>query len=100
MSTRVLRVSPVPDGATITFFTPSQYVLGTLRIVLNGQLYEPDDTKWGWTENTNQQFTMNTHTPRTGDELQAFYVEADTGAQIGVEGVIGSPYGPGECGWP
>jgi hypothetical protein len=99
-ATVVRRVSPTPDGATTTFFTPTQFVPGTLRIVLNGQLYEPDDMKWGWTENTVQQFTMDAHTPRNGDELQAFYVEADTGAQVGVEGVIGSPYGPGEGGWP
>ena len=87
----VQKLTPNPDGATRNFFTPSRYEPGSLRLIWNGQTYEPNDTKFGWSEVGDTEIELVT-APRTGDVLSAFYTDKDaTGAG---EGVKGSPFHP------
>jgi hypothetical protein len=73
------------------FVTPSRYVDTTLRVIWNGQVYEPDDDKWGWTELSDTEIETK-RAPRTGDVLQAFYKEKETTSVEDV--VVGSPFHP------
>jgi len=92
-NSKIIALSGDTNGANKSFGTPTKYVAGTLRVVWNGQVYEPDDTKWGWSETSDQ--TIETITaPRNGDVMQAFYQDKTAAGQIGVEGVKGSPFHP------
>lgn len=83
------------NGINAVFTTPTEFEAGSLRLVLNGQLYEPTDTKFGWSETGTNQITLTT-APRSGDVLQAFYRDLD-GVEVDPENVvIGSPFYPGE----
>ena len=85
------------DGVNQQFTTPTRYQAGRLRVFWNGQLAQPADGRWGWTELTDQSIQFDAQTPRVGDVIEAHYLEKDVAGQIGVEGVIGSPHAPGEC---
>lgn len=90
-SSILFRLNGNIDDINKTFTTPSTYVAGTLRVVWNGQVYEPDDERKGWTE-IDSGTIETTEAPRTGDVLQAFYVDP-TGDQPG-DVVKGSPFDP------
>jgi len=81
------------DGVNKVFETPTRFVAGTLRVVWNGQVYEPDDDKWGWTETSDVLIELK-QAPRTGDVIQAFYQDKDTAGQLGIDDVRGSPFHP------
>lgn len=85
-------LNPLPNDVTTVFNTPSKFVAGTVRVVQNGQVYEPDDTRKGWAEITDQTVQM-VEAPRAGDILQAFYMDADS-EHIGLDNVVGSPFDP------
>lgn len=87
-------LGPAPDGSNKVFTAPTKYVPGSFKLVWNGQVYEPDDTKHGWVENVDEQSVTLTNTPRIGDVLQAFYQD-----QTEIAGIVGvgSPFAPGEC---
>lgn len=79
------------DGVNRTFTTPTTYISGTLRVLWNGQSYEPDDDRKGWTEIDSS--TIETiEAPRTDDVLQAFYVMQD--GDVPSNQVKGSPFDP------
>lgn len=90
---RVLILAGTTDGVNTTFTTPSKYESGTIRVISNGSVYEANDTRKGWSEIDDQTIQLFA-APLAGDVLQAFYQEKNTGAQIGVEGVVGSPFHP------
>jgi len=77
------------DGVNQTFTTPTTFVPGTIRVMWNGQVYDKDDTRHGWTEPTSQSVTLTT-APRVGDVLQAFYQDATSAS--GGEGTSGGVY--------
>jgi hypothetical protein len=80
------------DNVNKIFTTDERYVPGTIRLIWNGQVYEADDTRHGWTEIDDQ--TVETdRPPRPSDELQAFYQNKDS-ETIGLENVVGSPFDP------
>jgi len=81
----------VTDGANRVFTAPSAFYIPSFRLIWNGQVYEPDDVRHGWSPLD----TLNIETfvaPRAGDVLQAFYKELTAGG--GDEIVIGSPFHP------
>ena len=80
------------NGVNKQFSTITKFVPGTIRVVQNGQVYEADDERKGWTELTDQTIEM-IEAPRTGDEMQAFYQDADS-EHLGLVNVIGSPFDP------
>jgi len=90
--TSILALAGVVDGANKAFVTPSRYVEETLRVIWNGQVYEPTDDVWGWTETSDTTIEMK-RAPRAGDVLQAFYKEKDTTVG-GEDNVVGSPFHP------
>jgi hypothetical protein len=79
----------VVDGINTTFTTPSNFVPGTSRIIINGQVYEPNDSEFGWSEIDNETIEL-TNAPLTGDVLQAFYQNLDTSSEL----LQGSPIDP------
>lgn len=91
---KVRALTPAPDGALVTFQTPTKYVPGSFRLVVNGSIYEPDDEAFGWVELANEiQITITT-APRVGDVLQGFYQDQDAAGQLGLDDVKGSPFHP------
>lgn len=90
---RIVALAGLVNGSNRSFTAPNKFEAGTLRVVWNGQVYESGDTRKGWTETTDQ-VIETTVAPRVGDVLQAFYQQKSTGEQIGVEGVVGSPFHP------
>lgn len=89
----IVEVAGLVNGVNKLFTTPDKFVATTLRVVWNGQVYEPGDSRWGWVELTDQSFETN-RAPRTNDVIQAFYEAKGDSGQIGVEGVKGSPFHP------
>jgi len=79
------------NGINREYDTPSPYSPGTLRLVWNGQVYEPEDDKKGWIE-TGESSIQTFEAPRQGDVLQAFYL--DTTEQPTYNAVNGSPFDP------
>ena len=95
MSVETIRnLSPLPDGVTTIFETPTRYQAGTLHVVWNGQVYEASDTKWGWAELNDLAIQLVT-APRTGDVLQAFYTDLDLTEAENLT-AIGRPFSPAE----
>jgi hypothetical protein len=92
-NSKIVALSGLVNGVNKQYSTPDRFVAGTLRVVWNGQVYEPDDTKWGWSETSDQSIEL-INAPRTGDVMQAFYQDKTAAGQIGVEGVKGSPFHP------
>ncbi len=90
---KILALVGVVDGANRTFTTPTQYTAGTLRVVWNGQVYEPDDDLKGWLEIDNQTIET-TIAPKTGDVLQAFYNDFEPASTVPIDQVKGSPFHP------
>lgn len=85
------------NGVNVVFTTPTEYQAGSLRLVLNGQVYEPTDSTFGWAETGTNEITLTT-APRAGDVLQAFYRDY-TGVTVDpTDVVVGSPFYPGELG--
>lgn len=80
------------DGVNKTFTTASKYVSGSIRVVVNGQVYEPDDDQYGWAEIDDQTIEM-VEAPLTDDIVQAFYQDKDS-AHLGLDSVKGSPFHP------
>lgn len=76
----------VVDGLNTTFTTPSPFVSGTLKVIVNGLVYDSSDDYFGWTEVNEEEITM-LNAPLTGYVLQAFYQEAEP---------QGSPFHPSE----
>jgi hypothetical protein len=86
------KLSGTIDGVNKSFNTPSKFVSGTIKIVVNGQVYEPDDENFGWTETSDQSIDLVT-APIADDVLQAFYQDLDT-EHLGLNNVIGTPFDP------
>jgi hypothetical protein len=82
----------VTDGANRTFTTPTKYVSDSIKIIINGQLYEDSDDNFGWTEIDDETIEL-TIAPINGDILQAFYQDKESGHLI-FTGAIGSPFDP------
>ena len=92
----IRELSPPPNGSNTIFVTPTEYEAGSFRLVWNGQVYAPADTKFGWAETGSNQIQTVT-APRVGDVLQAYYRDL-TGIEVSPTTVIvGSPHAPGEC---
>lgn len=72
------------DGANRDFSTPTKFVLGTFRAIVNGSVYAPDDDDWGFQEMSEYTIRFNT-APKVGFDLQGYYREPV---------VDGSPIGP------
>lgn len=87
------------NGINKVFTSPTEYQAGSFRLVLNGQVYEPTDDVFGWTETGTNEVTLTT-APRAGDVLQAFYRDY-TGVEVApTDEVVGSPFYPGELSTP
>jgi len=80
------------DGVNKSFETPTKFVYGTIKIIVNGQIYEPDDENFGWIETSDSSIDLET-APIVGDVLQAFYQDLDT-EHLGLNNVIGTPFDP------
>lgn len=92
-NSRIEVLSGAVNGVNRQFGTPTAFQPGRIRVIWNGQIYEPGDDKWGWTELSDTTVELDL-APRTGDVIEAHYLEKDTAGQIGVEGVVGSPFHP------
>lgn len=90
---KIVALAGVTNNTNTLFTTPTRYFAGSLRLVWNGQVYEPDDTRHGWTE-VNDQTIQTIKAPRPNDVIQAFYQEKDAAGQLGLEDVVGSPFDP------
>jgi hypothetical protein len=91
MASKIVKMIGDVNGVNTSFSTPTKFVADSLRVLLNGQAYEPDDDKYGWSEDSDQTIILITP-PRTNDIIQAFYEDKTEAGQIGVEGVVGSPF--------
>ena len=88
---KIVKMLGTPNGVTTQFSTPSAFVSGTIRVFLNGLVYEAADDKWGWTEVSDTVIDFTTP-PKTDDILECFYQELSPVPGIG--GVIGTPFDP------
>jgi hypothetical protein len=80
------------DNVNKTFDTPTRYLTGTIKFIINGQIYESDDENYGWTEINNKSVEFF-NSPLEGDVIQAFYQELDS-KHLGLQDVKGSPFDP------
>ena len=93
MSVEVVRqLTPTPDGVVTSFFTPTRYEFGSLRVAVNGVWYEAHDDRYGWTEVDDRTIEL-AEPPRFHDLVQAFYTDLDATGTLTVQ-VIGSPFHP------
>jgi len=90
-NTIIRPVTPLPDGIRDTFYTPSGFVNGSVKMIVNGQVYEPNDDRKGWSE-VGVNGIQFINPPKTGDVIQSFYQDDDSGQ--GGDVVIGSPFDP------
>lgn len=74
------------DGVNDSFSTPTPYIAGSLRRIVNGVIYESDDDYFGWAEIDSTHITVTTP-PVTGTDNRVIYEEAEA---------EGSPFGPTE----
>ena len=88
------KLATVPDGIKTDFATPSRFVFGTLRLIVNGISYESTHNYYGWTELDQQTIRIVTP-PRATDQLQAFYTDADA-TEAELPDISGSPFAPWE----
>ncbi len=89
----VLReLSGAVNGLNKTFLTPSKYVETTIRVIVNGQVYEYDDEQYGWIEIDDETIEMF-EAPVATDVMQAFYQDLDS-EHLGLDNVKGSPFDP------
>lgn len=90
----IVPLSGTVDGANTTFTTPSKYVSGTIKLIINGQVYEPNEDDYGWSETDDETIEINT-APLTGDVVQAFYKDKDSLHEgTAFDNVKGSPFHP------
>jgi hypothetical protein len=80
-----------PNGVLKQFATPSAYLSGSIRVFLNGQLVDPTDNLWGWTEISDSVIEF-TNAPETGDVLETFYQELSP--VPGINNFVASPFHP------
>lgn len=86
MSAEVIRrLVETPNGVRTTFTTQDPFAAGSFRLVRNGDTYEPDDDRFGWSE-TDQQTVELIEAPETGEVLQGFYTLLTS---------CGTPFDPG-----
>lgn len=83
---KIVDLIGVADDVNLVFTTPSFYVLGTLRVLVNGVAYVSSHSYYGWTEVSDTEIQMATP-PEAGSRMQAFYQEAEP---------QGSPFHPTE----
>lgn len=88
---KIVPLIGIPSGLLKNFTTPTAFVAGTFRAVWNGQVYEPDDGRYGWVEISDNQVEF-TQAPMTDDVMSCFYQELSTVPGIG--NVKGSPFHP------
>ncbi len=88
----LLPLTGTVDGVNKQFATPSAFVADSIRVVINGQVYEPDDDRKGWTELTDITIEL-IEAPRAGDVLQAFYQDKYS-EHLGLDDVRGTPFDP------
>lgn len=62
------------DGVNPDFETPTTYVPGSVRGIVNGLTYDPSDSVYGITEVPYTGFTFNV-APKVGSVVQVFYSE-------------------------
>lgn len=60
------------NGSNKLFFTPTDYVTGSVQVFVNGILLEKDLLN-GWRELGNRKIVLN-EAPLDGDTLQAYYL--------------------------
>jgi len=80
------------DSANKGFSTPTRFVAGSIKAMINGQVYEPSDDNYGWAETSDQSIEF-TNPPWVGDVLQAFYLDLDSEG-ISLQNVVGTPFDP------
>jgi hypothetical protein len=91
----IRELTPAPDGARRIFYASTPYRTGTLRFILNGYVYPPDDERWGYTETSDTSIELTgTHVPRASDKLQYFAQDRDGSAPSELDNVVGSPFDP------
>jgi hypothetical protein len=81
---QIRRLSGTVDGVNKNFTTPTPYVATSLRLIRNGQVYEADDSTFGWTEVSTTEIQL-LEAPIAGEVLQGFYSELRS---------LGSPFDP------
>ena len=62
------------DGVNTDFTSPTPFVPGAIRVIVNGVVYSPSDAQWGYSELNNTTIRMVT-APLTGYKMQIFYRE-------------------------
>jgi len=62
------------NGVNKDYTSPTPFVLGTARAIVNGAPYSPSDDQWGYTELDDTTIRMN-NAPKTGFIMQLFYRE-------------------------
>jgi len=67
------------NGVNTTFSTPTVYTSGTIRVIVNGQVYEPNDDEYGWSEINTSTIQMS-KAPLEDDVVQAFYQDTTGGS--------------------
>jgi len=72
------------DGSNRDFRTPTSFVNGTPRAIINGVLYNTEDERFGLVELSNIDVRLNV-APKEGFSVQFFYRETP---------VDGSPFDP------
>ncbi len=80
------------DSANKGFSKPTRFVVGSIKIMVNGQVYEPGDDNYGWSETSDQSIEF-TNPPWVNDILQAFYQDLDSEG-VSLQNVVGSPFDP------
>lgn len=91
---RIEKLSPLEgDGVNRQFSTPTPFQTGSIRVFVNGKVYESDHPIFGWVEITSSLIELVV-APKSGDYMEAFYRD-ETGI-FGGDEVIGSPFAPGE----
>jgi hypothetical protein len=74
-STEVIKLAiGIVDGANPTFETPTEYVPGSARGIVNGLTYDPSDPVYGITETPYTEITFAV-APKVGSVIQVFYSE-------------------------
>jgi len=80
------------DGINKTFTTDTPFVSGSIRVIVNGQVYEASDDVYGWAEIDESTIEMIV-APLQNDLLQGFYQDKAS-EYVLLDNVIGSPFDP------
>jgi len=84
MASVIKNLSGTVDSNNRVFTTPSAYVTGSLRGIIEGVVYKIDHASWGYDELSSTSIRFKV-APTTGFSVQAFYVESES---------TGSPFDP------